>query len=146
MPWKQIFNISKHGGKAVIIYKNCSKIAPNRTIYLKFDYHPGKSRNNHYTAIVEDTGVKPTPAVKEVNSEEPNYEPITPSPTTPTSSPEDYINITDASTILEHEVNLTTKVFEDFIKEKKQRTNLKKCNNGFALAQIQHICTMSYMY
>ena len=39
---------------------------------MKFDYHPGKSGNNHYTAIVEDTGVKPTPAVKEVNSEEPN--------------------------------------------------------------------------
>ena len=92
---------------------------------MKFDYHPGKSGNNHYTAIVEDTGVKPTPAVKEVNSEEPNYEPITPSPTTPTSSPEDYINITDASTILEHDVNLTAEVLEDFIEEKRQRTNKK---------------------
>ena len=52
------------GGKAVIIYTNCSKIATNRTIYLKFNYHPGKSGNNHCTAMVEDTGVKPTPAVK----------------------------------------------------------------------------------
>ena len=59
------------GGKAVIIYTNCSKIPTNRTIYLKLDYHPGKNGNNHYTAIVEHTGVKPTPAVKEVNSEEP---------------------------------------------------------------------------
>ena len=49
--------------------------------------------------------MKATPAVKEVNSEESNYEPIT-----PTSSPEDYINITDASTILEHDVNLTDEV------------------------------------
>ena len=113
------------GGKAVIIYTNCSKIATNRTIYLKFDYYPGKSGNNHYTAIVDDTGVKPTPAVKEVNTEQPNYEPITPSPTTPTRSPEDCINIMDASTILAHDVNLTAEVLEDLIEEKRQRTKKK---------------------
>ena len=101
--------IQNIGGKAVIIYTNCSKIAINRTIYLKFDYHPSKHGNNHYIALVEDTGVKPTPAVKEVNSEEPNYEPITPSPTTPTSSPEDYINITDVSTILELYLKISSK-------------------------------------
>ena len=69
--------------------------------------------------------MKPTPAVKEVNTEQPNYEPIAPSPTTPTGSPEDYINIMDASNILEHDVNLTAEVLEDFIEEKRQRTNKK---------------------
>ena len=113
------------GGKAIIIYTNCFKIATNRTIYLKFDYHPGKSGNNHYSVIVEDTSVKSTAAEKEVNTEEPNYEPITLSCTTPTSSPEDYINITDASTMLEHDVYLTAEVVEDFIEEKRQRTNKK---------------------
>ena len=43
-------------GKAVIIYTNCSKLATNRTIYLNFDYYPGNSQNNHYSAIIEDTG------------------------------------------------------------------------------------------
>ena len=52
---------------------------------------------------------------------------ITPSPTTPTSSPEDYINISQASTILEHDVDLTTDVVEDFrpIQEKNERTKRK---------------------
>ena len=48
------------GGKAVIIYTNCSKLATNRTIYLKFDYYLGNSQNNHYTAMIEDTSMKPT--------------------------------------------------------------------------------------
>ena len=46
------------GGKAVIIFTNCSKIATNRTIYLKFDYHPEDNESNHYSAIIEDTGIK----------------------------------------------------------------------------------------
>ena len=48
------------GGKAVIIFTNCSKIATNRTIYLKFDYDPQHNESNHYSAIIEDTGMKPT--------------------------------------------------------------------------------------
>ena len=125
MPWKQILQYFKTlVEKQLLSILNVPKLQ-NITIYLKFDYHPGKSGNNHYTAIVEDTGVKPTPAVKEVNTEEPNYESITSSPITPTSSPEDYINITDASTILEHDVNLTAEVLEDFTEEKRQRTDKK---------------------
>ena len=81
------------GGKAVIIYTNCSKNAKNRTIYLKFDYYPNNNECKHYSAIVEDTGMQPTGNETEVNPDETEYEPITPSPTTPTSSPEDYINI-----------------------------------------------------
>ena len=102
------------GGKAVIIYTNCSKLATNRTIYLKFDYYLGNSQNNHYSAIIEDTGMKPTGNERDVNLDETGYEPINPSPTTPTSSPEDYINISQASTILEHDVNLTGDVLEEF--------------------------------
>ena len=47
------------GGKAVIIFTNCSKIETNRTVYLKFDYCPGYNAANHYSAIVEDTAKKP---------------------------------------------------------------------------------------
>ena len=95
------------GGKAVIIFTNCSKIATNRTIYQKFDYNPEYNDSNQYSAIVEDTGMKPTLPERNVNANETTYEPITPSPTTPTSFPEDYINISQASTISEHGVNRT---------------------------------------
>ena len=81
------------GGKAVIIFTNCSKIATNRTIYLKFDYHPEHNESNQYSAIIEDTGMKPTLPERNVSANETWYESITPSPTTPISSPEDYINI-----------------------------------------------------
>ena len=113
------------GGKAVIIFTNCSKITTNRTIYLKFDYHPEHNESNHYSAIIEDTGMKPTLPERNVNDNETRYEPITPSPTTSTSSPEDYINTSQASTILEHDVDLTSDVVEDFIQEKNQRTKSK---------------------
>ena len=113
------------GGKAVTIFTNCSKIATNRTIYLKFDYHPQHNESNHYSAIIEDTGMKPTLPQRNVTADETGYEPITPSPTTPTSSPEDYINISQASTILEHDVDITNDVVEDFIQEKNQRTKSK---------------------
>ena len=69
------------GGKAVIIYTNCSKLATKRTIYLKFDYYLGNSQNNHYSAIIEDTGMKPTGNETYVNPNETGYECITSSPT-----------------------------------------------------------------
>ena len=48
--------------------------------------------------------MKPTLHERNVNGDETRYEPITPSPTTPTSSPEDYTNTSQASTILEHDI------------------------------------------
>ena len=113
------------GGKAVIIFTNCSKIETNRTVYLKFDYCPGYNAANHYSAIVEDTAKKPTEPNTNVIPDETEYEPVTPSPTTPTSSPEDYIDISQATTILEHDVDLTCDIVEDFIQEKMQRTKMK---------------------
>ena len=83
------------GGKAVIIYTNCSKLATNRTIYLKFDYYPGNSQNNHYSAIIEDTCTKPTGNERDVNPDETGYEPI------------------------------AGDVLEEFIQEKNQRTKSK---------------------
>ena len=77
---------------------------------MKFDYHPEDNESNHYSAIIEDTGEEPILPERNVHPDENGYEPITPSPTTPTSSPEDYINISQASTILEHDVDLTTDV------------------------------------
>ena len=68
--------------------------------------------------------MKPILPERNVNANETRYEPITPSPTTPTSPPEDYINISQASIIL-HDVNLTSDVVEDFIQEKNQRTKSK---------------------
>ena len=77
--------------------------------------------------------MKPTLPERNVNANETRYEPNTPSPTTPTTSPEYYINISEASTILEYDVNLTSDVVEDFIQEKNQRTKSKnkqrkRCN------------------
>ena len=101
---------------------------------MKFDYHPQHNESNHYLAIMEDTGMKPTLPQRNVTAGETGYESITPSPTTPTSSPEDYIKISQASTILEHDVDLTSDVVEDFIQEKNQRTKSnnkqrkKRCN------------------
>ena len=69
--------------------------------------------------------MKPTLPESNVNVDETGYEPITPSHTTPTSSPEDYISISQASTILEYDVDLTSNVVEDFIHEKNQRTKSK---------------------
>ena len=106
------------GGKGVIIFTNCSKIETNRTVYLKFDYCPRYNAANHYSAIVEDTVKKPTEPDTNGIPDETEYEPITPSPTTPTSSPKDYIDISQATTILEHDVDLTCDVVEDFIQEK----------------------------
>ena len=64
--------------------------------------------------------------MRDVNPDETGYEPIiNPSPTTPTSSPEYYINISQASTILEHDVNVTGDVLEEFIQERNQRTKSK---------------------
>ena len=126
------------GGKAVFIYTNCSKLATSRTIYLKFDYYPGNSQNNHYSAIIEDTSVKPSGNERDINPDETGYEHINPSPTTSTSSLEDYINITQASTILEHDVNVTGDVLEECIQEKNQRTksiNKQKKEDG-----IKWIC------
>ena len=65
------------GGKAVIIFTNCSKIATNRTVYLKFDYHPEHPDSNHYSATIEDTGEEPLPPEKSVHPDENGYEPIT---------------------------------------------------------------------
>ena len=59
-----------------------------------------------------------------VNPDETGYEPINPSPTTPTSSPENYITLV-RHPILEHDVNLTGDVLEKFIQEKNQRTKSK---------------------
>ena len=104
---------------------------------MKFDYHPEHPDSNHYSAIIEDTGEEPLLPERSVNPDENGYEPITPSPTTPSSSPEDYINISQASTILEHDVDLTTDVVEDFIQEKNERTKRKnkqrkrRCNRMY---------------
>ena len=104
-------------------------------LYLKFDYCPRYNAANHYTsAIVEDTVKKPTEPDTNGIPDETEYEPITPSPTTSTSSPEDYINISQATTILEHDVDLTCDIVEDFIQEKMQRTKMKnkqrkRCNH-----------------
>ena len=69
--------------------------------------------------------MKSTLPERNVNGDETRYQPITASPTTPTHSLEDYINTSQASTILEHDVDLTSDVVEDFIQEKNQRTKSK---------------------
>ena len=82
----------------------------------------------HSTALDDSSTQKsqiPEHLERNVHPDENGYEPITPSPTTPTSSPEDYIDISQASTILEHDVDLTTDVMEDFIQEKNERTKRK---------------------
>ena len=90
------FSIFKNiGGQTVIIYTNSSKLSSNRTIYLKFDYYLGNSQNNHYSAIIENTSMKPSGNERDVNPDVTGYEP--PSPTTPTSS----LKIT--STLVRHQ-------------------------------------------
>ena len=69
--------------------------------------------------------MKPTLPERNVNTNENTYEPITPSPTTPTRSSDNYINISQGSTILEHDVNFTSDEFADFIQVKNQRTKSK---------------------
>ena len=89
--------------------------------------------------------MKPAGNETDVNPDETGYEPINPSPTTPTNSPEDYINISQASTILEQVVNPTGDVLEEFIQEKNQRTKSKnkqrkRRQNKMDMSLLKELC------
>ena len=94
-----------------------------------------------YSAIVEDTAKKPTEPDTNVIPDETGYEAVTPSPTTPTSSPEDYIDISQATTILESDVDLTCDIVEDFIQEKMQRTKMKNKQRKKKIQPHGHVTT-----
>ena len=41
-------------GNVVIIYTHCSKVLTEKPVFMKLDYHPEDSSENHYSAIVND--------------------------------------------------------------------------------------------